>query len=91
MSKELKNSIYSRLKEVRIKNKTEPWMNNDILENNRKRDMLLHQFKKDNNSGVNEQFCRTRNQIQRDIKKAKASYFSDKIEENKNNPKGLWK
>ena len=43
------------------------------------------------NSGVYEQFCRTRNQIQRDIKKAKASYFSDKIEENKNNPKGLWK
>ena len=79
------------LKEVRIKNKTEPWMNNDILENIRKRDMLLHQFKKDNNSGVYEQFCRTRNQIQRDIKKAKASYFSDKIEENKNNPKGLWK
>ena len=36
-------------------------------------------------------FCRTRNQIQRDIKKAKASYLSDKIEENKNNPKGLWK
>ena len=34
------------LKEVRIKNKTEPWMNNDILENIRKRDMLLHQFKK---------------------------------------------
>ena len=26
------------LKEVRIKNKTEPWMNNDILENIRKRD-----------------------------------------------------
>ena len=48
-------------------------------------------LKKDNNSGVYEQFCRTRNQIQRGIKKAKASYFSDKIEENKNNPKGLWK
>ena len=67
------------------------WMNNDILENIRKRDMLLHQFKKDNNSGIYEQFCRTRNQIQRDIKKAKASYFSDKVEANKNNPKGLWK
>ena len=66
-------------------------MNNDILENIRKRDMLLHQFKKDNHSGVYEQFCRTRNQIQRDIKKAKASYFSDKVEANKNNPKGLWK
>ena len=79
------------MKEVCKKNKTEPWMNNDILENIRKRDMLLHQFKKDNNSGVYEQFCRIRNQIQRDIKKAKASYFSGKIEENKNNPKGLWK
>ena len=36
-------------------------------------------------------FVELKNQIQRDIKKAKASYFSDKIEENKNNPKGLWK
>ena len=71
------------LKEVRIKNKTEPWMNNDILENIRKRDVLLHKFKKENNSGVYEQFCRTRNQIQRDIKKAKASYFSEKIKKTK--------
>ena len=36
-------------------------------------------------------FGKIRNKIQRDIKKAKASYFSNKIEEYKNDPKGLWK
>ena len=55
------------LKEVRIKKKTEPWMNNDTLENIRKRDILLQHFKRENNSGVFEQFCKTRNQIQRNI------------------------
>ena len=64
-------------------------MNNDILKTIHQRDILLQQFKRENNSGVYERFCKTRNQIQRDIQKAKASYFSDKIEENKNNLKGL--
>ena len=79
------------VKEVRIKHKTEPWMNNVILENIRTRDGLLYQYKKEKNPEIYAQFCKIRNQIQRDIKKAKASYFSNKIEENKNNPKGLWK
>ena len=80
------------VKEVRIKNKTEPWMNNAILENIHLRDRLLYQFKKEDHLyEIYTKFCKIRNQIQRDIKKAKASYFSNKIEENKNNPKGLWK
>ena len=35
-------------------------------------------------------YCKTRNKVQRDIKKAKSSYFRDKISENKSNPKKLW-
>ena len=66
-------------------------MNDTILENIHKRDKLLRQFKKDKNPEIYNEFCQIRNQTQRDIKKAKASYFSNKIEENKNNPKGLWK
>ena len=74
-----------------IKHKTEPWMNSDILENIHSRDKLLYQFKKTNDPEVYIKFYKIRNKIQRDIKKAKASYFSNKIEAYKNDPKGLWK
>ena len=36
--------------------------NYENLENIRRRDVLLHQFKKENNSGTYEQVCRIRNQ-----------------------------
>jgi uncharacterized protein YydD (DUF2326 family) len=32
-----------------------------------------------------------RNKVQREVKSARSNYFSDKIEENKNDPKKLWK
>ena len=71
------------IKEIRIKHKTEPWRNNDILENIHSRDKLLYQIKKTNDPEVYIKFCKIRNKIQRDIKKAKDSYFSNKIEEYK--------
>ena len=35
-------------------------------------------------------FSKVRNLVQRKIKKAKAEHISDKIEENKDDPKKLW-
>ena len=32
-------------------------------------------------------FCIIRNKVQREVKSARSNYFSDKIEENKNDPK----
>ena len=40
------------IKEIRIKHTTEPWMNNDILENIHSRNKLLYQFKKTNDPEV---------------------------------------
>ena len=79
------------IKEIRLKNRTEPWMNNEILENIRHRDYLLYTFKKDrSNRNMYKEFCQLRNKIQRDVRMAKAEYFSSKIEENKNDSKKLW-
>ena len=79
------------IKEIRLKNRTEPWMNNEILENIRHRDYLLYTFKKDrSNRDMYKEFCQLRNKIQRDVRMAKAEYFSSKIEENKNDSKKLW-
>ena len=79
------------MKQIRLKSRTEPWMDDTILESIRTRDQLLYDFKKDrSNADLYKQYCRVRNKIQRDIKRAKADYFSSKIDEHKNNPKKLW-
>ena len=38
--------IVAPLKEVRLKQRTEPWMNSDILQNIRHRDETLNKFRK---------------------------------------------
>ena len=79
------------VKEIKLKTRTEPWMDSEILESIRKRDSLLYSYKKDkSNSQLYKDFCKMRNKVQRDIKKAKAEYLSNQIEANKNNPKKLW-
>ncbi|XP_072017060.1 uncharacterized protein [Amphiura filiformis] len=79
------------MKQIRLKSRTEPWMDDTILDSIRTRDQLLYDFKEDrSNADLYKQYCKVRNKIQRDIKRAKAEYFSSKIDEHKNNPKKLW-
>ena len=78
-------------RDIRIKQKTEPWMNREILCQIRKRDALLTKFKKDKSqTEVYSEYCRIRNKIQREIKAAKASFFERKLEQNKNDTRRLW-
>ena len=54
-------------------------------------DHLLYQFRKNcGNSEIYRSFCKIRNAIQRDIRRAKAEFFSNKFDENKKQPKKLW-
>lgn len=79
-------------KEVRIKQRSEPWMSHEILENIRERDKWLNKFRKDKHmSEYHKHYCKLRNKVQREIKAAKREYILNKVEENKNNPKQLWK
>ena len=79
------------IKEVRLKHRTEPWINNEILENIRYRDHLLYKFRKDRKrTDLCKEYCRMRNKIQRDVRSAKAEHFSSKIEEHKHDSKKLW-
>jgi exonuclease III len=78
-------------RDIRPRQRTEPWMTADILAGIRKRDALLSKFKRDKSDrGVYAEFCKLRNEIQRDIKKAKASFIGDKIEASKGDSKKLW-
>ena len=79
------------VKEIRLKQRTEPWMSSEILDHIKTRDHYLYKFRK---YGCHEDFscyCKFRNVVRREVKHAKSSYFTDQIAENRNNPKGLWK
>ena len=79
------------LKQVRLKQRSDPWMTNDILSQIKHRDNLLLKFKTDRTQKhLYSEYCKVRNKIQRDIRHAKSNYFTNCIDENKNNSKKLW-
>ena len=49
----------------------------------------MYKFRKDGHED-HSLYSKYRNIVQREVKMAKSNYFSDKISENKNNPKSLW-
>ena len=75
------------IKEIRLKQKTEPWMTSTILDLIRQRDKAYYSFRKSGSADEYKVFAKLRNKIQRELKTSKANYFTDKIEEDKNNPK----
>jgi hypothetical protein len=83
------NSV-APVKEVRLKQRSEPWLSSDILSLIKERDLSLFKFRKYNNKEDYSKYCSLRNIVQRNIKQAKADYIYNQIEENKNDPKKLW-
>ena len=83
--------LIAPLKEVRIKLRTEPWIDDNILQLIRERDKLLTQSNKNKgNKNLRHLFNQMRNKLQREVKKAKANYFQNKVEENQHDSKKLW-
>ena len=66
-------------------------MSTEILNLIKERNELLLKYRKSNNSEDHKKVCIIRNKVQREVKSARSNYVSDKIEENKNDPKELWK
>ena len=69
------------VKEIRLKGRTESWINSNILEDIRRRDNFLYSSKKTKDPALYSDYRRLRNKVQRDARKAKANYFKDKVEE----------
>ena len=79
-------------KEIRIKGRSEAWINSEIRELIYERDnMLLRANLDKSNRDLRVQYNKLRNKVTKTIKQTKVRYFRNKIEENKNNPKQLWK
>ena len=81
------------LKQKRVKKLKQPaWMNDDIINAIKKRDLHeLNRARKSNTPADWENYKRTRCFVTKLIKKSKRVYFQETIENNKGNPKGIWK
>ena len=80
------------LKRVRIRNHSDPWITSEILESIRERDSWLRRSRKDRHDPDHyEKYRQARNRVQNEIRIAKRQYMVNKIDENKDNPKQLWK
>ena len=79
------------LKSVRVKQRTEPWITQEILQSIHDRDKSFYTFRKSRKSRDYTVYCKLRNIVQRMVKKAKKEYIDEQIQENKHIPKRLWK
>ncbi len=79
-------------KEIRIKkNRTDPWINNEILHQTENRGKLLRRLSKHkNNVEHRQEYNRARNKLARDIETARREQFSNVAEEHKHDPRRLW-
>ena len=66
------------LREIRVRNKVNPWMTGEIFSSIKERNRLFSRFKKDKtNTALYKDYCRVRNKVQRDIKLAKEIFFGN--------------
>ena len=63
------------VKEVRLKQRTEPWISSEIFDLIKQRDLYSYQYKKSKDMDVYKLFCQFRNKVQRAIKMAKSDFF----------------
>ncbi len=76
---------------VRLKVRSEPWVNEEILRTIKQRNDTLSEFRKSKDEQVFKTFKTLRNEVNRLIKKAKAEFFNEKISEHRSKPRQLWK
>ena len=79
------------VKNIRIKVRTEPWINADILKAIKKTNGLFNSSWKCKDENLFMEYKKQRNEVHRLIRKAKVGFFNDKIAENRNDPRKLWK
>ena len=78
-------------RDIRVKQRGNPWMTSDILSRIKERDALLSLFKRDRSDvATYQKFCKIRNAVQRDIKFAKREYFRQCIERDRGDSGKLW-
>ena len=78
------------IKQARIKQRTEPWIDSDILALINQRNTAFEQSEQSKTEEHLNIFRSLRNKTQITISKAKQNIFTEKLEENKHDSKTLW-
>ena len=79
------------MKEIRIKGNTQPWFDEEILEEIRIREKMFSKFKKSKLHVDNVNYKKARNRVQSLIKKKKKKFIKTTLKDNIGKPKELWK
>ena len=79
--------ILAPVKEERLKQRTEPWMSSDILQNITYWGETLNKFRKTKDPNLYKKYCKLRSLVQRETMISKRDYLENKIEEQVGNSK----
>ena len=79
------------IKQVRSKQRSELWMDDNILDFINQRDQALHNFRKSKIADDFKHFSKLRNKVQYSIRKVKRHFYNNKIEDHKNSSSDLRK
>ena len=74
----------------RVKQGTQPWFTNEILNTIKKRDRALKTFRASNDHTIYSQYKKLHNKVQQMVERAKEEYYKTTLQNNKTNPKKLW-
>ena len=79
----------------RIKSQSEPWINEEVLQLIHEKEKLIRELSLNDNAENDpikwERYREVRNTLTATTRRVKKEYFDSVIEENKFNPKGLWR
>lgn len=82
---------HAPIKSKRVRHTNSPWLTSDLKQLIHHRNYLKKQATKTSDPQAWVDFKQLRNTVNNEIKTAKTTYFREKIENNKGNPKALWK
>ena len=83
--------IFAPVKDIRIKQRSEKWIDSNILQCIKERDKAFQLYKRNKNDENLNNFRTLRNKAQSLIHNAKKNYFNETLESNKSDSKTLWK
>ena len=81
---------HAPIKEIRVKDRNNPWFNRDILEAQYKRDHLHKLSTSTGNQELYQQYRYMRNHVTSLIKRSQSEYYQHELRKNKNNSKKMW-
>ncbi len=82
---------HAPIKEVRVKDRNNPWMSTDIIKMMYERDYIHQQACKSKDHGLFQKYKALRNKVTNCITKAKRDYYENEINSNKNDSRKTWK